>query len=124
MNIQEQIERMQKGLERVESGKLGTEEAMADLVAIYKEAAGAIKSLPFADIQKQAKAMVQDIIVETGKMNWQTEFGSAYIPAPGKPTVKYNAAALDALCESMPELKELLWPHREETSRPGSLTIR
>ena len=47
----------------------------------------------------------------------------AYVPAPGV-TISYDAKALDALCASDDQLKRLLWPHRSEKERPGSLTIR
>ena len=62
-------------------------------------------------------------MIETGVTSWKTKAGSAIVPAPGM-TVSYDAKALDALCASDDAIKRLLWPHRAEKERAGSLTIR
>jgi hypothetical protein len=39
-------------------------------------------------------------------------------------SASYDVKALDALCKSSPDLAAILLPHRKETQRAGSLTIR
>lgn len=102
-----------------------TEQAADRAIGVYRIAkaqadASAARWLEVADM---AKVMMTEIITETGRMNWKTPSGSAYIPAAGV-TVTYDAKALDALCASSAELAAILRPHRLERERPGSLTIR
>ena len=42
----------------------------------------------------------------------------------GSEVLIYDTKALDALAASDDGIKRLLWPHRKETERAGSLTIR
>lgn len=47
--------------------------------------------------------------------------GQAYIS--DRITISYDAKALDAVCQSFPEVRAVVWPHRsEKTSK--SLTVR
>lgn len=102
-----------------------TEQAMFCAVSVYKDAKGLAEGVakPFQQLMDMAKQQIADIMTETGVMTWKTANGNAYVPAPGM-TVSYDAKALDALCASSPELKAILWPHRSEKERAGSLTIR
>ena len=94
------------------------EMAVAIAVEVYKDAGKYIKA-----IQTEAKKIITDIIVETGQDKWRNAAGQVYI---GKPSVsvRYDTKALDALCASDDNVKRLLWPHRIESERAGSLTIK
>lgn len=102
-----------------------TEKAAERAILVYKDAKAAAADVvkPYEDVMANAKAVLTDIIAETGKMTWKVAAGQAFVPAAGM-TVSYDAKALDALCASSPELKAILWPHRFEKERAGSLTIR
>lgn len=76
----------------------------------------------YTEIQKQAKSLITDVITETGQATYRTKAGSAIISSPSQ-TVTYDAKALDALCQSMPDLANLLLPHRRVTERAGGLRI-
>lgn len=95
--------------------------AVERLVGVYKHG----KSVQDAvgAIMKRAKDRVSEVIAETGQMEWDTESGKVYVPKPSS-SVRYDAAALDALCDSNDELARILRPHRRETQREGSVTIR
>ncbi len=111
--------------ERLDRSDLTTEQAVDNAVAVYKAAKQYSEQVaePYRAVMDEAKAMLTDIIVETGQMTWKSAAGQAFVPAAGM-TVSYDAKALDALCASSPELKAILWPHRFEKERAGSLTIR
>ena len=100
-------------------------EASAVAIRICKEARDYEKAsvAPWREVQRLAKGVISDIMLELGVDNVNTQAGKAYVPKPGV-SVKYDARALDALCESSAELQKILWPHRQETMRAGSLTIR
>lgn len=99
--------------------------AATDAVAVYLTAKseGAAAAEPWDHAAAEAKALLNDIIAETGQTAYKTPVGDAYIPAPST-RVSYDAKALDALCASSPELARVLGPHRRETGVAGSLTIR
>lgn len=94
------------------------EEAIRIAVEVYKDAAKLLK-----DIQARAKRIIEEVSIETGRTDWTTAAGKVYYPAPGL-AISYDSKALDALCASDPELKSKLWPHRRETERAGSMTIK
>jgi hypothetical protein len=113
-------------LARAEAGALGSAEATAaEAIDIYRSVAGIRKQADemFDQVQGRAKELLSEIIVETGKTEWSTDFGKAYIPKPSI-SARYDTKALDALCASDPELAARLAPHRIESERAGSLTIR
>lgn len=87
-------------------------------MTVYKDAGKYLKA-----IQTRAKQIVTDIITETGQDRWKSEAGQVYISNPSV-SVRYDAKALDALCASDDSLKRILWPHRKESERAGSLTIK
>lgn len=107
------------------AGQPDTETAARNAIAVYREARLHAKTAAqeWDAVADEAKALLGDIIAETGCTTWKFDEGSAYLPAPGL-TVSYDAKALDALCASDDGLKRLLWPHRQERERAGSLTIR
>jgi hypothetical protein len=94
------------------------EEAIRIAVEVYKDASKYLK-----DIQAKAKQIIEEVSIETGRTDWSTQAGKVYYPAPGV-AVSYDSKALDALCASDPDLKAKLWPHRRETERAGSMTIK
>lgn len=99
-----------------------TPEAAAETaIMVYLAAAAEIDR--FKEIQKQAKSLMSDIMAETGQDKVRNGAGQAYV---GKPSVsvRYNANAIDALCASHDDLAVILWPHRKEIKRAGTLTIR
>jgi hypothetical protein len=98
-----------------------TEEAVSNALAVYNQASAEMDALK--GIQAAAKQLIEEIITETGQDKWETDFARCYIT---KPTVivTYDKKALDALCKSDDNLNRLLSPHRKETERAGTLTIR
>lgn len=107
------------------TGNPDTETAARNAIAVYREAKMLAKAATqeWDAVADEAKTLLSDIIAETGRTTWKFDEGSAYLPAPGV-TVTYDAKALDALCASDDNLRRILWPHRQERERPGSLTIR
>lgn len=78
---------------------------------------------PWEAVQAAARTKLGEIIAATGRLDWTTSAGRAFVPSAGV-SVSYDAKALDALCKSSPELAAVLLPHRKETQRAGSLTIK
>ena len=97
------------------------EQALENAAVEYKELASQIKGLEAA--QKAVKQKISDIFVELGIDKAETVAGKIYVSAPAL-IVSYDTKALDALAASDDGIKRLLWPHRKETERAGSLTIR
>ena len=102
-----------------------TEQATEAAISVYKQAKaeGKTAAAPWDALADEAKAVLTDIMTETGILSFMTAAGHAYVPSPGV-TISYDTKALDALCASNDEIKRLLWPHRSEKERPGSLTVR
>lgn len=122
-NLRDQIYSALSALDRIDDGQAGSaEEAAAEAIAVYL-AAGGIKSQIDELLWKRAKDIIQEIMVETGQLKFETEYGRAYVPRSGV-SVSYDWKGLDALCQKYPEVAELIRPYRIERERPGSLTIR
>lgn len=92
-------------------------------VAIEAKAEAAAAAAPWEAVQAAARAKIGEVMAATGRTNWTTMAGRAYVPAAGV-SVSYDAKALDALCASSPQIADILRPHRKETMRAGSLTIK
>ena len=90
-------------------------------IDIYRRAAANIDELK--EIQTAAKAIIGDLIAETGNERWTTPAGTAVLSSPSV-RVSYSAKPLDVLCGANPEVAELLRPYRSETMVPGSVTVR
>jgi hypothetical protein len=101
--------------------QMTTENALENAITEYKTLAGQIKNLQ--EQQKTHKAVIEEIFVEIGVDKADTKAGKAYITAPSV-TISYDAKALDALCASDDQINRLLSPHRKESQRAGTLTIR
>jgi hypothetical protein len=98
-----------------------TERALEDAIFMYRDLAGRIKALQEA--QAAQKQTITDIFTELRIDKATTNAGKALITAPSM-TISYNATALDALCASDDNLARMLRPHRKETMRAGTLTIK
>lgn len=97
------------------------ETAVADLIALYKEVASYIQA--HEEIKNKIKAAISEIMEETAVLDYSSSAGRAYIPRPSIVT-SYDTKAIDALCQSDPDLGQRLRPFRRQTERAGSLTIR
>jgi hypothetical protein len=103
------------------SDNITTEQALEDAIFMYRDLAERIKALQEA--QAAQKQTIADIFMELNIDKATTNAGKALITAPSI-TISYNATALDALCASDDGLARLLHPHRKETMRVGTLTIK
>lgn len=97
------------------------EQSVAAAIAVYKQA-GDLQSMA-ETYRKQAKAMISDVMAETGSTDYKTAEGRAYVTSPSQ-RVSYDAKALDVLCTASPDIADLLWPHRKESEVAGTLTIK
>lgn len=106
---------------RLNAEHANTEAAAAAAVDVYK--AAKTFAAAYDEPQTKAKALINDIMLETGNYTINTPAGKAMVTAPSV-RVAYDAKALDALCASSPDIARILEPHRKETMIAGSLTIR
>lgn len=88
---------------------------------VYQAAAAEIERFQY--IQKQAKLALELFMEATEQTKVSNNAGSAYYTKDSV-SVRWDAKALDALCQSHDDLAALLWPHRKESKRKGTLTIR
>lgn len=109
----------------VNTGPDATEADVETLVnaIVVAKARAEHDAAPWRKVEADAREALSAIMAATGRTDWNTPAGRAYVPAAGV-TVSYDAKALDALCASSPELAAVLQPHRRESMRAGSLTIR
>lgn len=98
-----------------------TDAALDHLAGLYLEIANQIDQL--RAIQAEVKDAIGEIFVETGQTSADTSAARLTISSPGV-SVRYDAKALDVLIQSDPRWAALLSPHRTETERAGTLTIR
>lgn len=106
---------------QLESPGQTPQNAAETAIAVYQAAAGEIDK--FKEIQKLARDLLGEIMVETGETKIRTQAGQAYVTKPSV-SVRYDAKMLDALCASDEQIERLLTPHRKESQRNGTLTIR
>ena len=103
------------------NGAESTEEALDWLAGLYLEAASLIDAL--RAVQAEIKDEIGGIFVETGQTSAETSAARLTISSPGV-SVRYDAKALDVLRQADPALAAILEPHRTESERAGTLTIR
>lgn len=96
------------------------ETAAETAIAIYHAAKAQQEA--YDQVAAAAKALIQEIMLETGHTTISTGAGVAKITAPAV-VVTYDAKALDALTSSSPELERVLLPHRKASERAGTLRI-
>lgn len=105
----------------VQAGALDTERALEGAITSYRGFATVKKNIDV--LQDAAKAIVIDIMRETGQVKAITPAGTVQFTAASV-RVAYDTKALDALCASDDNVARLLLPHRKETQVAGSLTIK
>jgi len=108
-------------LDRAQRGELNTETAVETAVALYQSAAAAIDA--YKGAQADIKALLTEIMTETGQTSYTTPAGKCYVTAPSTVTT-YDSKGLDALAANDDELAALLEPFRRVTERAGTLTVR
>ncbi len=111
------IDKLLEVLDRQEEPEL----AATNALAVYATAAARIEALQ--EIQTRAKDVLAEVIAATGKSDFDSDVARCYISKPSV-SVSYDRKALDALCQSNEQIARWLAPHRKETERPGTLTIR
>lgn len=105
----------------LEIANVGTpEQSVESAIMIYLAAQAEIER--FVKLQAEAKALITDVMTETGKTRYATKCGTVAISSSGQ-SVSYDAKALDVLCNTMPNLAEVLEMHRKVTERPGTMRI-
>lgn len=98
---------------------------VAIAIEVYKRAKAEEKLavMPWKDLQDKAKEVLAWAMSRLETDSIESDAGRAYVRAPYT-RVTYDAAALDALCMSDPELALTLSPHRRERQYEPVLTVR
>lgn len=91
-----------------------------DAIRVYHAAAAHIAELERC--QKEAKAVIAEIMEETGFTTIETPAGKAMVSAPST-SISYDAKALDILMRDDADLAMRLAPYRKEAQRAGSMRI-
>jgi len=72
-------------------------------------------------MMERAKIEIEHLLLCLPQPKYRSDEGQAYIS--DRITISYDAKALDAVCQSFPEVRAIIWPHR--TEKPSkSLTVR
>ena len=107
---------------KLNAAKTGTpEQSIEKAVAVYKEASD-LQSMA-DEYRKGAKALIGEVMAETGETDYKTAEGRVYVTAPSQ-RVSYDTKALDALCASSADVARLLEPHRKVIQVAGTMTIK
>lgn len=105
----------------LDAAKTGTpEKSIESAIMVYQAAQAVIDA--YAAIKEGAKALITDVMSETGCLQYGTPAGRVSVTAPSV-TVTYDAKALDVVCRTNPQIAELLMLYRKETQRAGTLRI-
>ena len=112
------IEELRAALDAAQQGT--PETSVESAVTVYQVAAGMIDA--YTAIKDQAKALIADVMTETGVTTYATRAGKVAMTAPGL-SVSYDAKALDAIALSDARLAAILGPHRREAQRAGTMRI-
>lgn len=115
------IDELKDWLNAARNHTTSTEAAIESAIAVHQAAAAEIEAMQA--IQADAKALLTEIMVETGETSITTKAGKAYVTAPSK-IVTYDAKGIDALAANDDDLAAVLEPYRRVTERAGVLTIR
>lgn len=109
-------------LSALDRAKTGTpEQSVESAVMVYLAAQA--EADKYTELQAQCKALITEVMTETGKLTYRTACGTVAISSAAL-SISYSATALDALCASMPELASVLAPHRKQIERPGVMRIK
>lgn len=106
----------------LEAAKTGTpSECMKRAISAYNSA----KTLQgeFEKMADAAKAIIAEIIEETGQEKWFVEGVGRAARTEPQQRGSYDTKALDALVASNDEYERLLMPHRKFTNIPASIRI-
>lgn len=105
----------------LDAAKIGTpEKSIESAIMIYQAAQAIIDA--YAAIKDGAKALITDVMTETGCLHYGTPAGKVSVTAPSV-SVSYDAKSLDIICRTNAQIAELLAPYRKETQRAGALRI-
>lgn len=105
----------------LDAAKIGTpEKSIESAIMIYQAAQAIIDA--YAAIKDGAKALITDVMTETGCLQYGTPAGRVSVTAPSV-SVTYDAKSIDIVCRTNPQIAELLAPYRKETMRTGALRI-
>jgi len=108
-------------IEQLEKNHESPESQAETAIMVYQAAAAEMDR--FKEIQKRAKVLLEDYMEYTEQTKVRNGAGQAYFTKDSV-SVRYDTKALDALCQSHDDLALVLWPHRKESKRKGSLTIK
>lgn len=97
------------------------EEAVTNAIAAYNLAAEQIRLYEAAKVR--AKNRLSEIMVETGRLRFETPAGSASISSPSIRT-SWDTDALNALIADDPTLAGRILPYRRQTEVAGTLVVR
>ena len=112
------IEELQAALDAAHEGT--PETSVESAVTVYQVAAGMVDA--YTEVKDQAKALIGDVMAETGVTSYTTRAGKVAMTAPGL-SVSYDAKALDLLMMLNPHYAAILGPHQKETQRAGTMRI-
>ncbi len=112
------IEELQAALDAAHTGTPA--ESVESAVTVYQVAAGMVDA--YNQVKDAAKALIGDVMAETGVTSYATRAGKVAMTAPSV-VVSYDARALDVLCQADADLALKLFAHRKETQRAGTMRI-
>ncbi len=112
------IEELRAALDAAHQG--APETSVESAVTVYQVAAGMVDA--YSAIKDQAKALIGDVMAETGVTTYTTRAGKVAMTAPSV-VVSYDARALDVLCQADADLALKLFVHRKEAQRAGAMRI-
>lgn len=116
------VDELREALERAADAMPGDAATTGVAVVLAAKAGAEAAAGPWREVERAARQLLTDIIIETGETRRRTPAGIAYIPTPSK-RVTYDAKALDILCADDPDLARRLRPYRTEKATTTSLTI-
>ncbi len=112
------IEELQDALDAALTGT--PDKSVESAITVYQVAAGMVDA--YSAIKDQAKALIGDVMVETGVTTYTTRAGKVAMTVPSV-VVSYDARALDILCQADADLALKLFAHRKEAQRAGAMRI-
>lgn len=114
-------EEAEKILAAIAAGNTNTELALDNAIAVYRHMGAEIETIEA--LRTRAKAVVTEIMQETGQLKAVMPSGTALFTEAGVRTT-WDNKALNALCASNDELERILSPHRKVALTASTLVIR
>jgi hypothetical protein len=112
------IEELRAALDAAQTGT--PETSVESAITVYQVAAGMVDA--YTEVKDQAKALIGQVMEETGVTSYATRAGKVAMTAPSV-VVSYDARALDVLCQADADLALKLFAHRKEAQRAGTMRI-